>query len=74
VSLGAAKPRRGGRFGRSPFSRPQCTECEKTTPYGTPMIRIEISLPTPDMNEVMARGIFGSKGCAQAWLEKVQLP
>lgn len=38
------------------------------------MIRIEISLPTPDMNEVMARGIFGSKGCAQAWLEKVQLP
>lgn len=72
MGLGA-RPKKGGRFGRSPFSRPECTECGKTTSYGSPQIRVEISLPGPDMNKMIDQALLCSTLCLRLYAEKVKV-
>ena len=71
--MGLMGERQGRRFTRSPFSRPLCDECGNKSAYGSPSIRIEISMPSNDVNNVLARGVFDKKQCAMDWLDKTRV-
>lgn len=71
--MGLMGERQGRRFSRSPFSRPICDECGGKSAYGSVSIRVEISRPTADVNDVLARGVFDKKTCAMDWLSRTKV-